>query len=208
MLHNDNYYRYQGIELPGCDAKATEYALKRISLKARQLARQIRSAHQDQTDYWNDLLKDLLERLPKYNPKRAHIKTYIHRVVENMAATIIKKQQAMKRDYRLCSNSLNDRVKGQYGRISEWIDLLDQEGCLICKENLPQPLDEQTEMAIDIRAFVQELSPELRTVCQRLLRGEKIAEIALDMGIPRSTIYFTFEKLRSVAANKNLDKYL
>ena len=84
------------------------YAAGLIRFKARQLVGQAGFTASDREDIEQELILDLLRRLPKYNPKRAQLNTFIARVVEHRVATLIEAQKAGIRDYRRCRCSLND----------------------------------------------------------------------------------------------------
>jgi DNA-directed RNA polymerase specialized sigma24 family protein len=98
--------RYEGID---------EYAVRIIKYKARQLVGRVGFTESDREDLEQEMLMDLLQRLPKYNPDRAQRNTFIARVVEHKIATIIEARKAGLRDYRLCRCSLNDQFEsGEY----------------------------------------------------------------------------------------------
>ena len=58
------------------------YAAGLIRFKARQLVGQAGFTASDREDIEQKLILDLLRRLPKYNPKRAQLNTFIARVVD------------------------------------------------------------------------------------------------------------------------------
>ena len=72
---------YEGID---------EYAVQLIRYKARQLVGRVGFTESDRDDLEQELMLDLLRRLPKYNPDRAQRNTFIARVVEHKIATIIR----------------------------------------------------------------------------------------------------------------------
>ena len=71
----------------------------------------------DRDDLEQEMMLDLLQRLPKYNPDRAQRNTFIARVVEHKIATLIEARKAGLRDYRLCRCSLNDRFEDERRRL-------------------------------------------------------------------------------------------
>jgi len=190
--------RYQGID---------DYALQLIKYKARQLVGRVGFTESDREDLEQEMVLDLLRRLPKFDPKRAGRNTFIARIVEHKVATIIEAQKAGMRDYRLCSYSLNDRLEDEEGRSIERMETIDQEDYLRRTGKLSRPMSELRNLSIDLRSAVQTLPPELRELCKRL-QTESVTEISRDTGIPRGTIYESIKKLRAIFEDAGLKDYL
>ena len=190
--------RYQGID---------DYAVQLIKYKARQLVGRVGFTESDREDLEQEMVLDLLRRLPKFDPKRAGRNTFIARIVEHKVATIIEAQKAGMRDYRLCSCSLNDRPEDEEGRSIERMETLDQEDYLRRTGKLSRPMSELRNLSIDLRSAVQTLPPELRELCKRL-QTESVTEISRDTGIPRGTIYESIKKLRAIFEDAGLKDYL
>jgi RNA polymerase sigma-70 factor (ECF subfamily) len=81
----------------------------------------------DREDLEQELILDLLHRLPKFDPDRARRNTFIASVVEHKVATIIEARKAGMRDYRRCRCSLNDRFENEEGNFIERMEGVDQE---------------------------------------------------------------------------------
>ncbi len=190
--------RYQGID---------DYAVQLIKYKARQLVGRVGFTESDREDLEQEMVLDLLRRLPKFDPKRAGRNTFIARIVEHKVATIIEAQKAGMRDYRLCSCSLNDRLEDEEGRSIERMEIIDQEDYLRRTGKLSRPMSELRNLSIDLRSAVQTLPPELRELCKRL-QTESVTEISRDTGIPRGTIYESIKKLRAIFEDAGLKDYL
>ena len=190
--------RYQGID---------DYAVQLIKYKARQLVGRVGFTESEREDLQQEMVLDLLRRLPKFDPKRAGRNTFIARIVEHKVATIIEAQKAGMRDYRLCSCSLNDRLEDEEGRSIERMETIDQEDYLRRTVKLSRPMSELRNLSIDLRSAVQALPPELRGLCKRL-QTESVTEISRDTGIPRGTIYESIKKLRAIFKDAGLKDYL
>lgn len=190
--------RYQGID---------DYAVQLIKYKARQLVGRVGFTESDREDLEQEMVLDLLRRLPKFDPKRAGRNTFIARIVEHKVATIIEAQKAGMRDYRLCSCSLNDRLEDEEGRSIERMETIDQEDYLRRTGKLSRPMSELRHLSIDLRSAVQTLPPELRELCKRL-QTESVTDISRDTGIPRGTIYESIKKLRAIFEDAGLKDYL
>lgn len=190
--------RYQGID---------DYAVRIIRYKARQLVGRVGFIESDRQDLEQEMVFDLLRRLPKFKPERAQRNTFIARVVEHKVATIIEAQKAGMRDYRLCSCSLNDRFENEEGGSVERIDTINQDDYLQRTGKLSRPISDLRGLSIDVRSAVEKLPPELRELCKRL-QVESVTEISRDTGIPRGTIYESIKKLRTLFEDAGLKDYL
>ncbi len=183
------------------------YAVRLIKYKARQLIGKAGFTASDRDDLEQELILDLLRRLPKFNPKRAQLNTFIARVVEHKIASLIEARKAGIRDYRRCPFSLNDRFEDEEGRSVERVDTFDQEDYLLRTGAQSRPSDELSALTIDVAAVVKTLPPELRELCRRL-KAESVTEISRDTDVPRGTIYEGIKRLREIFEDAGLRDYL
>ncbi len=195
MCTNNNY---RGID---------DYAVNLIKYKARKLVGCAGFTEFDREDIEQELYLDLLQRLPKFNTERATRHTFIDRVTSHKIATIIEARKAGKRDYRLCSCSLNDLLKDEEGNTIERMETIDQDDYLRRTGKLSRSTAEVHDLSIDANKAMETLPPELRELCQRL-KSETVTEISCDTGIPRSTIYEHIKKLRAIFEANGLKDYL
>ena len=182
------------------------YAAGLIRFKARQLVGKAGFTASDREDIEQELILDLLRRLPKYNPKRAQRNTFIARVVEHRLASLIEAQKAGIRDYRRCRCSLNERFEDADGRSVERVDTFDQEDYLLRTGGQSMTATELSALAIDVAAVIEGLPHELRNLCRRL-KAETVTEISRDTGVPRGTIYESIKKLREIFKDAGLRNY-
>ena len=183
------------------------YAAGFIKYKARKLVGKAGFTASDREDIEQELRLDLLRRLPKYNPKRAQLNTFIARVVEHRLASLIEAQKADIRDYRRCRCSLNECFEDADGRSVERLETFDQEDYLVRTGAQSRPSEELNRLTIDVAAVLETLPPELRELCRRL-KAETVTEISRDTGVPRGTIYESIKKLREIFKNASLRNYL
>ncbi|NIM21304.1 MAG: RNA polymerase subunit sigma-24 [Candidatus Latescibacteria bacterium] len=190
--------RYRGID---------DYAVRIIKHKARQLVGHAGFTESDREDLEQELVLDLLRRLPKYNPQRTKRNTFIALIIEHKVATIIESSKAGKRDYRTPLCSLNDQLEDKEGSSMEREETIDQEDYLRRTGKLSRPAVELQELSLDTQKVVASLPPELRELCRRL-QTQSITEISRETGIPRGTIYESRKKLRALFEDAGLKKYL
>ena len=190
--------RYEGIE---------KFAVQLIKFKARQLVGKSGFSEADRDDLEQELAADLLKRLPKFNPARAQMNTFITRIVEHRVSTLIEAQKAKRRNYRLRGGSLNELVDQGPEGIIERIDGVDNDEYSMRTGKSSRTVEELMEMAIDINAVMADLPPDLRDLCERL-KTENVTDISRDTGIPRGTIYESITKLRSMFERAGMKDYL
>jgi RNA polymerase sigma-70 factor (ECF subfamily) len=184
-----------------------EYAVQIIKFKAKQLVGRVGLTDSDREDLEQEMILDLLQRLPKYNPDRAQRNTFIARVVEHKIATIIEARKAGLRDYRLCNCSLNERLEDEEGGSVERMETIDQEDYLRLTGGLSRSTAELRDLSIDVRQAIEKLPPELRELCRRL-GIDTVTELSRDTGVPRGTIYESLKKLRANLEAAGLKDYL
>jgi len=190
--------RYDGID------EDASYIIRR---KARELIGKYGFTRSDRDDLEQELVLELLIRLPKYDPTRSKRNTFIKRIVNNKIATIIETKRAGKRDYRRCRLSLNDDVNGDDGEPIERYATIDQDEYLLRIGKRGRPVSEQSELKIDIEGFIASLPPGLRDLCD-LLKLDNVSVVARLLKIPRFTIYDRITHLRKRFESQGLPKYL
>lgn len=190
--------RYQGID---------GYGVWLIRKKAKQLVGRAGFTESDREDLEQEMILDLLSRLPKYDSTRAKRNTFIARVVEHKVATLIAERKAQKRDYRTPVCSLNDRLGDMEGNSIEREATINQEDYFCRTRKLTRSIEDHRDLSIDTRDVIAELPPELKKLCFRL-QCQTIAEIVRETGIPRSTIYESIKKLRALFEEAGLGDYL
>ena len=127
----------------------------------------------DVEDIKQDLVLDLLHRLPRFNPGRASFQTFVARVVRNCAATRRERALAAKRGARTVHRSLHDTVPSENGgEYLSLIDIIDGSASLWSEENITW--DIRSDIHIDVlRAIaglprpLAELAGTLRGFCGR-----------------------------------------
>ena len=152
--------RYHGIDA---------YTVRLITFKAKQLTAQPGFSATDREDIEQELLLDLLRRQPKYDPDRAQNNTFVARVVEHRAATLIEERKAGLRDYRLQAFSLNDHIEDEDGGCCERSETFDQDDYLLRTGRQARSSDELRDLGIDVRTVVDGLPDAMRSVCRRLM---------------------------------------
>jgi len=190
--------RYDGIE---------EYAVQIIKHKARQLIGSSGFTESDRDDLEQEMMLDLLRRLPKYDSEKAQLNTFIARIVEHKVSIILEERSAGKRDWRLCTASMNDKFDLGEGGSIERLEVYDMDEYLRQSGRLSRTTSERLLLSIDLRCAIHSLPPELRDLCERLQK-DSVTKISRDTGIPRGTLYDRIKELRNLFEDKGLRDYL
>jgi RNA polymerase sigma-70 factor (ECF subfamily) len=171
------------------------YAFDTIRIKAKKLIGKAGFTWDDLDDIKQDITLDLLQRLPKHDPEKASLNTFINDVVDNKIARMIEAQNAEMRDFRIESGSLNELVEDLDGTPVELIyEIKDEDlpwnrgSCEISDFNY-------FELNDDIVKALLELPPQFREMCQRLMK-DNIFVVAKEMGIPRASMYYHLKIIR------------
>ncbi|MHB1843257.1 MAG: sigma factor [Deltaproteobacteria bacterium] len=187
------------------------YAVRLIKHKARQLVGRAGFVEADRHDLEQELVIDLLQRLPRFDPTLAKRETFITRIVEHQVATLIETQKAGIRDYRRCAGSLDerreDRDEDAGNSASDLPPVLDQKEYR--REVLAAARRDGDLLALraDLARVLAELPAELRKLVEDL-HTATASEIARKRCIPRSTLYEAIARLRNRFDNAGLHDYL
>jgi len=190
--------RYEGLD---------EYAVKLIRHKARQLVGRAGLVAADRDDLEQDMVMDLLHRLPRFDPSKAKRETFIARIVEHRVATIIETQKAGLRDYRRNAGSLDERRADEGGGTSDTPPVLDQDSYRRETLDAARQDEDLRDLRRDMARVLEELPPDLRELCRRLLTST-VSEVSRETGVPRGTIYESVQKLRGRFERAGLAAYL
>jgi RNA polymerase sigma-70 factor (ECF subfamily) len=182
---------------PGLD----EFAVKLIKRKARQLVGRAGLLHADRQDLEQEMAMDLLRRLPRYDPLLAKRETFITRLVDHHAATLVEAQKAGVRDFRKRAGSLDERPENDDGEIAGEPPVLrgkDYVRRLIAGARRDE---ERLGLRADIEKILAGLPGDgrvdLRSLCERL-KSASVSEISRETGVPRSTLYEAIGRLRNL----------
>jgi RNA polymerase sigma-70 factor, ECF subfamily len=184
------------------------YAREVIRHKARQLINKYGFTRDDYDDLQQDMTLDLLRRLSKYDPSRAGLSTFVARVVDRKVSTLIRHQKQEKRDFSVRILRLDAEVDGQDGEPLGLDEILSQDAFDEEVARYDRPEAERLDLRLDLSLVLDELPEELRELARRL-QTRTMAEIARELGVPRSTLYETgIARLRKIFEDKGLREYL
>lgn len=177
-----------------------EYASRLIRFKARQLARRRAFAGCEADDIAQDLWLDLHKRLPRYDPARAQLNTFIARIVERKVVSLLRYHGAAKRTRDREDCSLNDQVRDADGRP------VDRHQVMPEASSTWQRLHDLERDVADIRQRLE--SETLGEIVDALGRGQPVSAIAREHGVSRTTVERRIAEIREVFEDAGLRRYL
>lgn len=183
-----------------------DYAAGRIRYHAGRLSSATGFGFVDAEDIEQDLTLDLIRRLPRFDPARAALPTFIACVVRNCAETRRERARAEKRGGSIAHCSLHDTVPSEdNGEPLLLIDTLDAStGLWSCED---ATWDVHSDIRIDVSRAVSRLPGPLATLAERLA-SETVLEISRSSGPSRDAIYRAIRRLREAFTEAGLDFYL
>ena len=176
------------------DAVLAPRTLKHIRSTAKRLARSGRIRGMDAEDIAQDLFLDLWGRCPAFDSSRASFPTFADRVVAHRAASLTASTQRTQMERR------------QVG-IDDPVECVDS-GTLA--DTLPDPAapgELDHGLALDLRRFIESLSPALRRCCA-VMAAPNIRRAAAQAGTHRSSLYENARRLRRQAEAAGLREYV
>lgn len=178
-----------------------DYAEDLIRFKARTLAGKPPFCRSDREDLEQELRLDLLRRLPRFDPARASRDTFISRVLDHAAATLLEKARAAKRGNGLLQASLQDLVEdGDGGETERW-------QTLPAESSKRVPHVSNPDLAIDLGKVLSGLPEESRHLGELVFRLG-LSEASRVTAVPRATLYGRLETIRLAVELAGLDDYL
>ncbi len=188
--------RYDGID---------DYAVRRVRHHARHLSKCVGKGLYDIEDIEQELILDLLRRLPWFDSTKSCLRTFIANVVRNGASMFRDQAQAQKRGANIRHCSLHEPVSWKDGgEPLLLIDTIDSSRSLWPDGT---SWDARSDIRIDVSRAVSRLPEPLAKLAKRLAT-ETVLGISRNSGPPRDAIYYAIRKLREAFTEAGLDFYL
>lgn len=185
----------------------SEYAANLIRHKARQLVGKAGFTESDREDLEQEMQLDLVKRLPKFDPDKASEKTFVTRLIERKISRLIRHRTCEMRDHRRESSSLNGQVDDPECGTIERGNTVGEDRTEVRLLRRRRTQEEATRLRLDVEMVLSALPDDLRQVAERLM-AETIAQAAVSLDRPRSTITDARNRLRAIFENAGLHECL
>jgi len=167
-----------------------DYAQAVIRRKVKRLLGKDGVTAFDRADLEQELVLGLLEDWPRFDPAKAHRRTFVYRVIQDKAASMVRARRRFKRGHGLSFSPLSDgqespgsgRGSGRNG-------------------------SERLQLALDTAEVVSRLTTERQDLCVRL-KADSIAEVARQLKISRSAVYSRLRCVRPLFESSGMREYL
>jgi len=183
-----------------------EYAVKAVRHTTHALVRRGRIQEADREDLEQELMLDLLRRLPRFDPARATLRTFVSRVVRHRGAQIIAATWSAKSNGRRAAVSLHDLVEDGTGESVERWETLDEETGRRRSGGVGDA-EVARDIRIDLDGVLGDLPPEERDLCDWLLH-HSVTEAARSKDTSRASIWRRMQPVRARFATAGVDAYL
>lgn len=155
---------------------------------AHKIARILAARHaprHEREDFGAEIVAEVAIRWSGYDPTRGTPGAYVEVIARGKAAKLIRERRAQKRGA---------------GQSTAPLD----EGAAVTTPSPFQPW----EIAADVRAVLASLSPEMRAICEDVMRAETVSMAARQRDLARSTLVTRLDELRPLFERTNLRDYL
>ncbi len=173
--------------------RAMIYAIK---YEANRLIGSVGYTKSDRGDIEAELAWHLRQALPKHDPAKSRLMTFVSMVLDSKAAKMTEARKTRYFDFRDHAFSLDEQVAGEDGVAQGRGDLIDEDEYLMSLGRRSMPQIGLVELQIAVRQTMDSLPLPLRKTCQLMLEHGSICEASRHTGIPRATLYHQVKKLR------------
>ena len=147
-------------------------------------------------DLQQELLVDLIRRLPRHDPARSPRNAFITRVVKNKVFDILTERDAPSREHIRNEVSI-DKPLRQDGSPAKLCDML-------CGARSGS---DSSDLAMDLEHALAALPRDLRALWDLILQGFTPKEISSRTGIPRTTLHDRRDRLHEHLRRAGLGEY-
>lgn len=193
----------------GYDAFAS-WEVRMAHGKARGLIGKYGFTHNDIPDLEQELLLAIhLKRnaMDSWSSREASQKTVTSRILDNRIRDILDTLQTDKRGGHSHTVSLSERIPNTDGDVPvTYEDVLGDDSSLSRKGR--RPILHEDELRFVMSLKLERLTDSQRKICELLMNGFTISEVAKSLGIRRTTLYSEVKRMRELFYEDGLHEYL
>lgn len=184
-----------------------DFALRLIRRKARQISRRHGFNRSDLPDLQQELALIVLRRLADFDPCRSHYNAFVTTIVERYTATILEHRSAGKRAVHRDGGSLNVNVVDGEGSTVELAATICSSQASRHTGQYRRCSEDAWNLAHDVAAVLDEMPPQMRRVCELVMRESKAAA-ARELGMSQGALYEMLQRILARFENAGLRDYL
>jgi len=183
------------------------FASQLIRQKARQLVRHPGFTKSDRPDIEQELAIELVQKFGQFDPDRARETTFVARVIENKAVSLVRARQAEKRHFRRNGKSLNENVSDGDGGTVERAQTIDAANAKRHTGQAPRSDEELARLRLDIDEVIVTLPADLGRLAKLLSEMSEYAA-SQQLGKSRRQVAKDVARLRERFEDAGLRDYL
>ena len=173
------------------------FAAKLIRRKAKQVAGRAGFSTADREDLEQEMKLRVWQRLPQFDPSKAHWNAFVTTIVERHVATILQGARRTRRFEDNAHVSLSELVEDDGRELVELGEMIAPQH----KEHLTgryvETAQNLSDLKLDLEDVIAGLPDDLRRLCE-LLKFHNVKDAAREMGIPRTTASSMVSRLREI----------
>jgi RNA polymerase sigma-70 factor, ECF subfamily len=185
-----------------------EFTARFIRSKVRKLIGRAGLTERDREDLVHEFALDLLQRRQRFNPNTATWEGFVVVVCENCYATILERHRAEKRSHTREDGSLNRPIQDADGNRTEVGDTIPESQQALRTGQYRRSREDASALAQDLAGVIASLSPQMRKVCELLMRGESKAAVARELGVSQGALYEILSRILKRFEDTGLRDYL
>lgn len=190
------------------DPQSNDSIKKLIRTKAEKFSRNPALREWTRDDLSQELELAWLQAEHRYDPSRGDILTYADFVFNNTGKNLIARQKAARRDYRLCTKSLDDEVGLDDGPGMTGHEIYSADGYFNATGGRHSGRGQIADLRIDVSQALRTLPDQLQQFAVLLANAATITEAARQAGISRPTAYKWRRQIESALRKAGLGDYL
>jgi RNA polymerase sigma-70 factor (ECF subfamily) len=171
------------------DQVLDDFALRLIRRRAKSLVGKFGFTSSDRLDLEQDLILDLLQRLPKFDPQRLSPHAFVSWIVRNKVRLIVRARKRLKGQKLECDETFDSLCDGAQTR---------HRGI---EREQPTAAWERAE---DVRAVLAQMPPELQSICE-LLKEKPASVVRRELCMTRKAMRTKLQAIREYFVAGNLD---
>lgn len=150
----------------------------------------------DIEDLRQEFILDLLKRLKAFRPEKAARRTFISRLVQNHARTIVEFRTAQIRDVRQNADSLDKEIEEGDLDGETKLDQLSNDDYKAWFGYGSSTDEDLLDLSLDLKSAVGKLPPRQRSICEALSKEQTKTEIARALKVSRATVHADIQVIR------------
>jgi len=182
------------------------FASQLIRQKARQLVRHPGFTKSDRPDIEQELAVELVQKYDQFDPERARETTFIARVLEHKAVSLVRTRQAEKRHFRRNGKSLNEAISDGDGGTVEQAQTVDAAVAKRHTGQAPRSDEDVARLKLDTDEVLETLPADLRKLAEMLTEMTEYAA-SQQLGKSRRQVANDVARLRERFEDAGLRDY-